>query len=125
MVVTFKESSDRNEIYNVCGEGMKKTNLVITEDSRSVKANCNNKQIIAAEQLFLQEAFILEDSCLRKLLLIQNYTCLKSRFLHFRSRLGGNSPKEVSQKLNFSSFLDHYKSYSVAQGLYNKIVRLL
>ena len=38
VVVTFKEPSDRNEIYNVCREGMEKTNLVITEDSRSVKS---------------------------------------------------------------------------------------
>ena len=42
-----------------------------------------------------------------------------------RSRLAGEKPKEISSKLNFSSFLDHYQSYSVAQQLYNKMVRLL
>ena len=34
VVITFKEESERNEIYNVCREGLKKTNLVITEDSK-------------------------------------------------------------------------------------------
>jgi len=42
-----------------------------------------------------------------------------------RSRLGGQKPKEVSSKLNFCSFMEHYQSYSVAQALYNKMVRLL
>ena len=42
-----------------------------------------------------------------------------------RSRLVGKSRKEVSDKLNFSSFLEHYDSYSVAQQLFNKMVRLL
>ena len=42
-----------------------------------------------------------------------------------RSRLAGEKPKEISSKLNFSSFLDHYQSYSVAQQLYNKMIRLL
>ena len=42
-----------------------------------------------------------------------------------RSRLAGEKPKEISSKLNFSSFLDHYQSYTVAQQLYNKMVRLL
>ena len=42
-----------------------------------------------------------------------------------RSRLGGQKPKEVSSKLNFSSFMEHYQSYTTAQALYNKMVRLL
>ena len=42
-----------------------------------------------------------------------------------RSRLAGKSRKEISSKLNFGSFLEHYKSYHVAQDLYNKMVRLL
>ena len=42
-----------------------------------------------------------------------------------RSRLGGLKPKEISTKLNFSSFLDHYQSYAIAQQLYNKMIRLL
>ena len=42
-----------------------------------------------------------------------------------RSRLAGKSRKEISTKLNFNSFLEHYKSYNVAQDLYNKMVRLL
>ena len=42
-----------------------------------------------------------------------------------RSRLGGQKPKEVSSKLNFCSFMDHYQSYNTAQALYNKMVRLL
>ena len=42
-----------------------------------------------------------------------------------RSRLAGNKPKEVSQKLNFNSFLEHYQAYPTAQTLYNKMVRLI
>ena len=42
-----------------------------------------------------------------------------------KSRLAGKSRKEISTKLNFNSFLEHYKSYSVAQDRYNKMVRLL
>ena len=49
----------------------------------------------------------------------------KSINVIFRSRLAGVKPKEISSKLNFSSFLDHYQSYGVAQQLYNKMVRLL
>ena len=45
--------------------------------------------------------------------------------INVRSRLAGGKPKEISSKLNFSSFLDHYQSYSVAQQLYNKMIRLL
>ena len=36
VVVTFDQKSDRNEIYNLCKEGLKKTDLVMTEDSRLV-----------------------------------------------------------------------------------------
>ena len=43
----------------------------------------------------------------------------------FRSRLAGQQPKEVSNKLNFKSFMDHYEKYPVAQALYNKMVRLI
>ena len=75
VVVTFKSREDRNELYSACKEGLKKTNLVITMDSKS--------------------------------------------------RLAGRSRKEVSSKLNFGSFLEHYNSYNVAQDLYNKMVRLL
>jgi len=42
-----------------------------------------------------------------------------------RSRLGDKKPKEISSKLNFSSFLDHYQSYPIAQQLFNKMIRLL
>ena len=42
-----------------------------------------------------------------------------------KSRLSGKCRKEISTKLNFNSFLEHYKSYGVAQDLYNKMVRLL
>lgn len=45
--------------------------------------------------------------------------------LLFRSRLGGQKPKEISSKLNFASFLDHYQSYPIAQQLFNKMIRLL
>ena len=62
-------------IFVACRDGLKKTNLVITMDSKS--------------------------------------------------RLAGTSRKEISTKLNFGSFLEHYKSYNVAQDLYNKMVRLL
>jgi hypothetical protein len=30
----LQEKKDRNEMYAICREGLKKTNLVITEDSR-------------------------------------------------------------------------------------------
>ena len=75
VVVTFKSKEDRNELYSACKEGLKKTTLVVTMDSKS--------------------------------------------------RLAGKSRKEISTKLNFGSFLEHYKSYNVAQDLYNKMVRLL
>ena len=38
---------------------------------------------------------------------------------------GGRGRKEISSKLNFCSFMEHYNSYAVAQNLYNKMVRLL
>ena len=59
MVVTFKEPSDRNEIYNVCREGMEKTNLAITEDSNKT---------IAYKQQFSQEAFIQERPLSQKII---------------------------------------------------------
>ena len=34
VVVEFKDKKDRNEIYYVCKEGLKKSTWVITEDSR-------------------------------------------------------------------------------------------
>ena len=36
VVITFREKADRNALYQACREGLKKVNLVITEDSRSV-----------------------------------------------------------------------------------------
>ena len=42
-----------------------------------------------------------------------------------RSRLSGEVPKAVSNKLDFESFLKHYKSYDVAQALFNKMVKIL
>ena len=42
-----------------------------------------------------------------------------------RSRLSGEVPKAVSNKLDFESFLKHYKSYDVAQSLFNKMVKIL
>ena len=36
VVVEFEDKKDRNEVYNVCKEGLKKSNWVITEDSRYV-----------------------------------------------------------------------------------------
>ena len=75
VVVTFEAKQDRNDFYTACKEGLKRTSLVVTMDSKS--------------------------------------------------RLAGKSRKEISTKLNFNSFLEHYKSYSVAQDLYNKMVRLL
>ena len=75
VVVTFKSKEDRNDLYSACKDGLKKTTLVVTMDSKS--------------------------------------------------RLAGKSRKEISTKLNFGSFLEHYKSYNVAQDLYNKMVRLL
>ena len=42
-----------------------------------------------------------------------------------RSRLSGEIPKAVSNKLDFESFLKHYKSYDVAQALFNKMVKIL
>jgi len=35
VLIEFREKKDRNELYGVCREGLKKTGLVITEDSRS------------------------------------------------------------------------------------------
>ena len=46
-------------------------------------------------------------------------------YLSVRSRLAGNKPKNVSNKLNFKSVLEHYQSYTTAQTLYNKMVWLL
>lgn len=42
-----------------------------------------------------------------------------------RSRLSGEVPKAVSNKLDFESFLKHYQSYDVAQALFNKMVKIL
>ena len=50
---------------------------------------------------------------------------LSSNKCYYRSRLGGQKPKEISSKLNFASFLDHYQSYPIAQQLFNKMIRLL
>ena len=52
-------------------------------------------------------------------------SCCKLKFLVSRSRLAGEKPKDMSGKLNFASFIEHYKSYSVAQALYNKMIKLL
>ena len=35
VLIEFREKKDRNELYGVCREGLKKTGYVITEDSRS------------------------------------------------------------------------------------------
>ena len=51
--------------------------------------------------------------------------CLILHKFSSRSRLGGQKPKEISSKLNFASFLDHYQSYPIAQQLFNKMIRLL
>ena len=45
--------------------------------------------------------------------------------VHVRSRLAGEKIKDVSSKLNFNSFLDHYKTYAVAQVLFNKMIKIL
>ena len=45
--------------------------------------------------------------------------------LNVRSRLGGEKIKDVSTKLNFKTFLEHYKTYGVAQVLFNKMMKLL
>ena len=52
---------------------------------------------------------------------------IKSYYFNFhsRSRLSGEVPKAVSNKLDFESFLKHYKSYDVAQTLFNKMVKIL
>ena len=36
VVITFREKADRNSLYQACREGLKKVNLVITEDSRYI-----------------------------------------------------------------------------------------
>ena len=63
------------------------------------------------------------------LLKMQGKECLTSFGIHFwlffRSRLAGEKPKDVSNKLDFSSFVEHYKAYPTAQALYNKMVKLL
>lgn len=35
VLIEFRDKKDRNELYGVCREGLKKTGYVITEDSRS------------------------------------------------------------------------------------------
>ena len=50
---------------------------------------------------------------------------LPMNLLLCRSRLAGEKPKDVSNKLDFKSFMEHYKSYAVAQALFNKMVKLL
>ena len=42
-----------------------------------------------------------------------------------RSRLAGEDPKAVSNKLDFQSFKKHYDSYTVAQALFNKMIKIL
>ena len=42
-----------------------------------------------------------------------------------RSRLAGNVPNSVSNKLDFQSFKQHYNSYNVAQALFNKMIKIL
>ncbi len=46
--------------------------------------------------------------------------------MYVRSRLAGEKIKEdVSTKLNFKTFLEHYKTYATAQVLFNKMIKLL
>jgi hypothetical protein len=71
----------RTEVYSACREGLKKTGLVVTEDSRQGKLTLQLWQEISG--------------CIR---------CSLPR-----SRLGGGCPKEVSSKFNFNSFMDHYQ----------------
>merc|ERR1719422_749971 len=45
VVVTFKTKQDRNDLYLACKDGFKKTNLVITMDSKSRLAGKSRKEI--------------------------------------------------------------------------------
>ena len=49
VLMEFHEPKDRNDVYAACKEGLKKTGLVITEDSRSqwILTNFTNSQVTA------------------------------------------------------------------------------
>ena len=96
VLIEFHEPKDRNDLYSSCKEGLKKTGLVITEDSRS-----------------------------EWILISENSGSVIPIFFMSRSRLGGKGAKEVSSKFNFNSFMDHYQAYTTAQALFNKMVRLI
>ena len=52
VLMEFHESKDRNDLYAACREGLKKTGLVITEDSRSqwILTNFMNSQVTAGRK---------------------------------------------------------------------------
>ena len=126
-ITHVKDKKDKIEIYQACREGLKKSGLVITEDSRLVILSYlswefNNLILLYIYYLLLSakpETLLKKSYCIRVTLLFTGRGWGRGMAIsaifncnNLRSRLAGNKPKEVSTKLNFNSFLEHYQTYS-------------
>ena len=115
---------NQKHFLRICSAGL---TVLLTPGFRLLSSSSEKRRIVSRFTTLAGRASRRMDGLSRKTqsLLYSRGYFFSSNKCYFRSRLGGQKPKEISSKLNFASFLDHYQSYPIAQQLFNKMIRLL
>ena len=124
LVDILQEVSNQKHFLRICSAGL---TVLLTPGFRLLSSSSEKRRIVSRFTTLPGRASRRMDGLSRKTqsILYSRGYFFSSNKCYFRSRLGGQKPKEISSKLNFASFLDHYQSYPIAQQLFNKMIRLL